>query len=82
MARMFLLKSLLEEAHALDNYEMRRQAYQIRALSLLTRDDDFVSVYRLTKELIDQLELELQPLIKCTKRRGKGLSPRIKVCIY
>ncbi|KAL4720655.1 hypothetical protein ACJJTC_018850 [Scirpophaga incertulas] len=48
MARMFLLKSLLEEAHALDNQEMRRQASQIRILSLLTRDDDYVRVYRLS----------------------------------
>ncbi|KAL0810556.1 hypothetical protein ABMA28_010676 [Loxostege sticticalis] len=82
MARMFLLKLLLEEAHALDKLEMRRQANQIRSLSLLTRDDDYVNVYRLSKELIDQLEQELLPLVKITKRRGKGLSTHVKVlCI-
>ncbi|KAL0861587.1 hypothetical protein ABMA27_009086 [Loxostege sticticalis] len=58
MARFFLLKSLLEEAHALDKLEMRRQANQIRSLSLLTRDDDYVNVYRLSKEFIEQLEQE------------------------
>lgn len=79
MARMFLFKSLLEEAHALDKLEKRRQYNQIRSLSLLTRDDDYVSVYRLSKELIDQLEYELLPLIKPTKRRSKGLSTRVKV---
>ncbi|XP_049866795.1 putative nuclease HARBI1 [Pectinophora gossypiella] len=79
MARMFLLKCLLEEAHTLDNLELRRQAYEIRSLSLLTRDDNYVSVYRLSKQLIDQLELELLPIIKSTKRRGKGLTTRIKI---
>ncbi|KAJ8711814.1 hypothetical protein PYW08_008768 [Mythimna loreyi] len=79
MARMFLFKALLEEAHTLDKLEKRRQSTKIRSLSLLTRDDDYVSVYRLSKELIDQLEYELLPLIKPTKRRGKGLSTRIKL---
>ena len=79
MARMFLFKSLLEEAHALDKLEKRRQSNQIRSLSLLTRDDDYVSVYRLSKKLIDQLDYELLPLIKPTKRRGKGLSTCVKV---
>jgi hypothetical protein len=81
MARMFLLKSLLEEAHALDNLEKRQQSARIRSLSLLTRDDDYVSIYRLSKELIDQLESDLLPLIKPTKRRGKGLTTRVKVSI-
>ncbi|RVE54870.1 hypothetical protein evm_000637 [Chilo suppressalis] len=39
---MFLLKTLLEEAHALDNQDMRRQPYQIRSLSLLTREEDYI----------------------------------------
>nr|XP_049699849.1 uncharacterized protein LOC126055278 [Helicoverpa armigera]XP_049707585.1 uncharacterized protein LOC126056918 [Helicoverpa armigera] len=79
MARMFLLKSLLEEAHALDNLEKRQQSARIRSLPLLTRDDDYVSIYRLSKELIDQLESDLLPLIKPTKRRGKGLTTRVKI---
>lgn len=79
MARMFFFKSILEEARALDKLEKCRQSNQIRSLSLLTRDDDYVSVCRLSKELIDQLEYELLPLIKPTKRRGKGLSTRVKV---
>lgn len=79
---MFLLKSILEEAHSLDKQEKRRQSFQIRTLSLLTRDDDYVSVYRLSKELIDQLEYELLPVMKTTKRKGTGLSARVKVSVF
>lgn len=44
MERMFLLKTLLKEADATDQREMRRQAYEIHNLSLLTWDDDYVKV--------------------------------------
>jgi hypothetical protein len=50
---MFVLKSLMEVSRALDKLEIRRPASEIRRLSLLTEDSNYVYVYRVSKDLID-----------------------------
>ena len=48
---------LLEEAKRRDNIEKRRQAHLIRNMDLLTTDIYYIKVFRLTEELIKQLEV-------------------------
>lgn len=71
-----LLLTLLREAQALDNMDARRQAREIRDLSLLIRDKDYIDVFRLSRELIDRLEIELLPFLTTRIHR---ISNRIKV---
>ncbi|XP_052750889.1 putative nuclease HARBI1 [Galleria mellonella] len=79
MARLFVLLSLLEEANSLDLYNSRRQAQQIRAMRLFNRNKDYVNVYRLSEELINQLEEDIKFFIRKPQRRHRGLSVRIKL---
>lgn len=80
MARSFVLLNLLFEAHERDGYETRRQAEQIRSLPLLCRESENISIFRLSGELIDQLEQEISPIMKTVQSQGNNaLSNRIKV---
>lgn len=71
---------LLEEAKRRDNVEKRRQAHVIRNMDLLTTDVDYIKVFRLTEELIKQLEEDISPFLAKTKRQG-GICNRTKVPI-
>ncbi|KAF9405680.1 hypothetical protein HW555_013684 [Spodoptera exigua] len=53
-----------------DNVEKRRQAHVIRNMDLLTTDTEFIKVFRLTEELIKQLEEDISPFLAKTKRQG------------
>lgn len=79
MARLFLLCHLLEEANALDLNASRRQAHDIRRLQLFTRNQDYVAIYRLSEELIETLFEDIRGFLKTPRRRGRGVSNRIKV---
>lgn len=59
MPHSFLLLSLLKEADTLDAIASRRQAQRIRSLHLMSRGQDYVHIYRLTEDLITNLEEEL-----------------------
>jgi hypothetical protein len=78
---MFVLKSLMEVSRALDKLEIRRPGSEIRRFSLFTEDSNYLYVYRVSKDLIDQLQIELLHLLKTTTRRGKGLSAGVKVSV-
>ncbi|KAF9420240.1 hypothetical protein HW555_003461 [Spodoptera exigua] len=69
---------LLEEAKRRDNVEKRRQAHVIRNMDLITTDTEFIKVFRLTEELIKQLEEDISPFLAKTKRKG-GICNRTKI---
>ncbi|RVE41631.1 hypothetical protein evm_013718 [Chilo suppressalis] len=79
MAHSIALCLILKEAHNIDVSRSRRQAQFLRNLDLFTREDDYVNTYRLSEELIKQLENEVSIYLVDTKRKGKGLSNRIKL---
>lgn len=79
MARWFMLESLLDEAHLMDLNDRRRQGREIRALELVRGHKDYVESYRLSEELIDNLIKDIEHLLKNPRRRGSGLSIKLKV---
>ncbi|RVE44229.1 hypothetical protein evm_011128 [Chilo suppressalis] len=79
MAHSIALCLILKEAHNVDVSRSRRQAQFLRNLDLFTREDDYVNTYRLSEELIKQLKNEVSIYLVDTKRKGKGLSNRIKL---
>nr|XP_049692948.1 putative nuclease HARBI1 [Helicoverpa armigera]XP_049693305.1 putative nuclease HARBI1 [Helicoverpa armigera]XP_049694269.1 putative nuclease HARBI1 [Helicoverpa armigera]XP_049694270.1 putative nuclease HARBI1 [Helicoverpa armigera] len=76
--RVSCMMFLLEEAKHRDDLKKRRQASAIRNMDLLTTDRNYIKVYRLTEELIAQLEQEISPFLTKAKRRG-GISNRTKI---
>ncbi|XP_041979620.1 putative nuclease HARBI1 [Aricia agestis] len=77
MSRSFLLLYLLKEANDLDLFASRRQARRVRNLPLLNRGDDYVRQYRLSEDMIEELQEELSNLVS-TRTRG-SLSIRLKL---
>ncbi|KAF9808913.1 hypothetical protein SFRURICE_000959 [Spodoptera frugiperda] len=63
-----------------DNLEKRRQAYTIRNMGLLATDINYIKIFRLSEELIAQLEEDISPFLTPAKRRG-GISNRNKVLL-
>ncbi|KAF9411328.1 hypothetical protein HW555_009828 [Spodoptera exigua] len=76
--RLSCMLFLLEEAKRRDNVEKRRQAHVIRNMDLITTDTEFIKVFRLTEELIKQLEEDISPFLAKTKRKG-GICNRTKI---
>ncbi|XP_035437582.2 putative nuclease HARBI1 [Spodoptera frugiperda] len=68
----------LENAKRRDNLEKRRQAYTIRNMGLLATDINYIKIFRLSEELIAQLEEDISPFLTPAKRRG-GISNRNKI---
>lgn len=77
-ARLSCMLFLLEEAKREDDRNKRFQARQIRSLRLLSTNKDYINLFRLSEELITQMESDLYPLFP-TKVRRDGLSNRTKV---
>lgn len=81
-ARLSCMLFLLEEAKREDDRNKRRQARQIRSLHLLSTNKDYINLFRLSEELITEMEKDLYPLFP-TKVRRDGLSNRTKVpCFF
>lgn len=77
-ARLSCMLFLLEEAKREDDKNKRCQARQIRSLHLLSTSKDYINLFRLSEELITEMESDLYPLFP-TKVRRDGLSNRTKV---
>lgn len=69
---------LLKEAKRRDNLYKRRQGERIRNLGLLNTNKVYIRTFRLTKNLIEKLELDLIPLMpKQILRRGLTNHPKV-----
>lgn len=78
-ARLLIKLHLLEEAKKIDDLKKARQLKQLRKLKAMSRDRDFIHVYRLSEDLINILETDLTPLMR-SRVRSTGLTKRLKVC--
>lgn len=81
MAAQLLIKlHLLEQAKKSDDLKKARQAKQIRKFKTISRDTDFIHIYRLSEDLINILESDLTPYMH-PRVRSSGLTKRLKVCL-
>lgn len=79
-ARLLIKLHLLEQAKKSDDLKKARQANQIRKLKTISRDTDFIHIYRLSEDLINLLENDLTPYMRL-RARSSGLTKRLKVCL-
>lgn len=77
-ARLSCMLFLLEECKREEDLEAKRHGSIVRSIHELTRKQDYIKTYRLSEELILQLEKDLIPLLPSERRKG-GISHRIKI---
>lgn len=58
-----------------------RPAKQIGKIKRKTRESQFLEVYRLSEDLVNELESDLSPYMRHTKR-ASGFTKRFKVCLH
>lgn len=79
-ARLIIKLHLLEEANKSDDLKKARQAKQIRKFKTISRDTEFIHIYRLSEDLINLLENDVTPYMRM-QVRSSGLTNRLKVCL-
>lgn len=79
-ARLLIKLHLIEQAKKSDDLKKTRQAKQIRKFKTISRDIDFIHIYRLSEDLINILENDLTPYMR-QRVRSTGLTKRLKVCL-
>lgn len=79
-ARLIIKLHLLEEANKSDDLKKARQAKQIRKFKTISRDTEFIHIYRLSEDLINLLENDVTPYMRL-RVRSSGLTNRLKVCL-
>jgi protein-arginine kinase activator protein McsA len=81
MANLAIYYNVLEEARRVDMREKRRRQREERYVraAMSADDNQFIGLYRLSKELFNELVIELTPLLKTAHRRGEEFI-KCKVC--
>lgn len=79
MSRLFVFITLLRESHELDINTSRRQAENFRRVTIFNRNENYVALYRLSRELIENLLLEIRTLVPSSRRPRRRLSTKVKV---
>lgn len=76
--RLIMMLNLLEETKKSDDRKKSRQAREMRKMETISRDSDFIHIYRLSEDLINILESDLTPFMPA-QVRASALTNRLKV---